>query len=130
MQAVLYRLPTGRNEAMLDRSLGLIACMIHDPEQAVAPSADSIRRFFRLTPAETNLAVALLRRHRLPEAAESLGISVNTARTQLKSIFHKLGVNSQPALMQRLTRTLELRDTPPANARSQLPRALYLEPDA
>ena len=76
-------------------------------------SGESIRQFFRLTPAETNLAIALLREHRLTDAAESLGISINTARTQLKGIFHKLGVNSQPAMMQRLTQTLELREPPP-----------------
>ena len=109
-QLVMYRLPTGLSEASFDQTLGVVACMIHDPERAIGLSGESIREFFKLTPAETNLAVALLREYRLPDAAESLGISVNTARTQLKSIFHKLGVNSQPAMMQRLTQTLELRD--------------------
>ena len=111
-QLLMYRLPTGLSEATIDQTLGLVACMIHDPDRAVDLSGDSIRQFFKLTPAETNLAIALLRAHRLPDAAKSLGISINTARTQLKSIFHKLGVNSQPAMMQRLTQTLELRNPP------------------
>jgi len=111
-QLVFYRMPTGLTQATLDRTLGLVACVIHDPEQGVDLSGESLGKFFNLTPAEARLAVALLREHRLPDAAEHLGISINTARTQLKSVFQKLGVNSQPAMMQRLTKSLDLRKPP------------------
>ncbi len=110
-QMVLYALPLALSHANLDDKLSLVAGMIHDPEQSVGLSEQTLARFLRLTPAETNLAKTLLTEHRLKDAAESIGISINTARTQLKSIFQKLGVNSQPALMQRLTQTLDIRST-------------------
>ena len=40
------------------------------------------------------------RRHR-----PTLGISVNTARTQLRSIFKKVGVHSQATLLQELAKS-------------------------
>ena len=108
-QMVLYALPFAMSHVNLDEKLSLVAGMIHDPEQSVGLSDQTLEKFLRLTPAETNLARTLLTEHRLKDAAASIGISINTARTQLKSIFQKLGVNSQPALMQRLTQTLDIR---------------------
>ncbi len=108
-QMVLYALPFALSHVTLDDGISLVAGMIHDPEQSVGLSDQTLMQFLRLTPAETNLAKTLLTEHRLKDAAASIGISINTARTQLKSIFQKLGVNSQPALMQRLTQTLDIR---------------------
>lgn len=56
-----------------------------------------------LTPAEQNLCAELLESTSLPDAAGRLGVKVSTARTQLKSIFDKVGVHSQTALIARLT---------------------------
>src|SRR5690606_33122681 len=55
-----------------------------------------------LTPAEARLAARLRFGLSLKEAAEELGISVNTARNQLKSVFEKLGVNRQADLVRHL----------------------------
>jgi DNA-binding CsgD family transcriptional regulator len=38
----------------------------------------------------------------LDEAAEELEISVNTARTHLKHVFHKTGINRQTELIHRI----------------------------
>jgi DNA-binding CsgD family transcriptional regulator len=38
----------------------------------------------------------------LTRAADQLGISANTARTQLQRMFDKTGVRSQPALVRML----------------------------
>lgn len=62
-----------------------------------------LNHVFGLTPAEQNLSAELLETKSLPDAATRLGIKVSTARTQLKSIFEKVGVHSQSALIARLT---------------------------
>lgn len=76
-------------------------------EISASPSLDdSIRilpKIFGLTPAETNLCGALLETYSLPAAAQRLSVKNSTARTQLKSIFAKTKVNSQTALIAKLT---------------------------
>jgi DNA-binding CsgD family transcriptional regulator len=59
---------------------------------------------FGLTPAEISLTTALLENDSLARAAESLGISINTAKTQLASIFRRTGVRSQKELAQLAAR--------------------------
>ena len=64
-------------------------------------SGDWSRRLaadFGLTPAEIRLTHALLESDSLARAAEPLGISINTAKTQLASIFRRTGVRSQKEL--------------------------------
>ncbi len=55
-----------------------------------------------LTPAEWRLALELRQGQSVSDAALALGVSVNTARTQVKSIFAKLGVARQSELVRRL----------------------------
>jgi DNA-binding CsgD family transcriptional regulator len=59
---------------------------------------------FGLTPAEIRLTHALLESDSLAQAAEPLGISINTAKTQLASIFRRTGVRSQKELAQLAAR--------------------------
>jgi DNA-binding CsgD family transcriptional regulator len=59
---------------------------------------------FGLTPAEIRLTCALLENDSLARAAEPLGISINTAKTQLASIFRRTGVRSQKELAQLAAR--------------------------
>ena len=54
---------------------------------------------YSLTPSETRLIGALAMTLSATAAAESLGVSRNTAKTQLSSIFSKTGVENQAALM-------------------------------
>jgi pimeloyl-ACP methyl ester carboxylesterase/DNA-binding CsgD family transcriptional regulator len=55
-----------------------------------------------LTPAEWRLALELREGVAVSDAALALGISVNTARTQVKSVFSKLGISRQSELVRRL----------------------------
>jgi DNA-binding CsgD family transcriptional regulator len=48
------------------------------------------------------LAERIVAGEELPAAARTLGVSVNTVRTQLQRIFDKIGVRSQPALVRVL----------------------------
>lgn len=68
---------------------------IHLPWRAVALC-------YALTQAEAKLAVRLASGESLDEAAETLSISIHTARTQLKSVFAKTGTRRQPELVAML----------------------------
>jgi DNA-binding CsgD family transcriptional regulator len=55
-----------------------------------------------LTGAEARLAASLAQGFGVVEAARRLGITPNTARTQLKTVFAKLGVDRQAGLVRLL----------------------------
>lgn len=76
--------------------------LVAAPPDAGGESLEVFRKALGLTPAEARLAARLRFGQSLKEAAEELGISVNTARNQLKSIFEKLGVNRQADLIRHL----------------------------
>lgn len=79
------------------------------PEREAARDAVRMyRETFGLTPAEARLAARLKDGLSLKEAAVDLGISVNTARNQIRSIFDKLGVNRQSDLIRHLTELSQL----------------------
>ncbi len=60
---------------------------------------DHIRRSHYLTDTEGQLLGALYRLKNLRKAGDSIGITYETARTYIKRIYAKTGVNSQSALM-------------------------------
>jgi DNA-binding CsgD family transcriptional regulator len=78
---------------------------VSDPDQNVELPVDLLRRCYRLTPAETRLAVVLLEGHSLKEAADSGRVTHNTAKSQLKSIFLKTDVKRQSELIRLLLNT-------------------------
>lgn len=59
-----------------------------------------LRSTFGLGRAEIRLCAALLAGQSLPEAANELNISRNTAKTHLARVFDKTGVHSQAALLR------------------------------
>ena len=60
---------------------------------------------YGITGAQRRLAALLLGGNDLAGAASQLGVSINTARTQLHRMFDKTGVRSQPALVRALLST-------------------------
>lgn len=83
-----------------------------------------LRKLFGTTPAETRLIQQLITGRALDEAAQNLNISVNTAKTQLKSVFEKVGVKRQSELVHAIYATplwLKLDGVAPANARLRDP---------
>lgn len=58
--------------------------------------------YYELTPAEAKLAARLAKGESLEEAAGQIGVTVHTARTQLKSIFAKTGCKRQSELVAML----------------------------
>jgi DNA-binding CsgD family transcriptional regulator/PAS domain-containing protein len=98
--------PIGRGAGRLTLSIAgpVAAVFVSDPESEPATPATMLRTFYGLTPAETRLASELLQQRTVEEAAGILGISLNTARTQVKRLFEKTGTRRQSELVQVLGR--------------------------
>ena len=71
-----------------------------DPAQQRPPAIDDLMDIFGLTRSEAKLTQKLAEGLALDQAAELVGISHSSARTYLKTIFSKTGINRQPQLMK------------------------------
>lgn len=80
--------------------------MISDPEEQKEVDVALLRSAFSFTPAEAKLASRLASGEAPEKAATALGISVATARQQLKTIFLKTGIHRQAALVELVARLL------------------------
>jgi DNA-binding CsgD family transcriptional regulator len=80
------------------------ACMllVVDPNTLGTPSVETIMELLQLTAAEARLACELCKGISLREAATALGVSVNTCKTQLKSIYARTGCRSHVDLVKAL----------------------------
>jgi DNA-binding CsgD family transcriptional regulator len=65
-------------------------------------SGQVLQQIYGLTRAEIVLVQALASGHSLEEAAHTIGIAVNTARTHLKHIFIKTGAKRQSELIHQV----------------------------
>jgi DNA-binding CsgD family transcriptional regulator len=78
---------------------------INDPAVEPPGCIDFLRCLYGLTKAEARLAVVLVGGRGLRHAAEELGISLNTAKTQERIIFEKTNTRRQGELISLLLRT-------------------------
>jgi DNA-binding CsgD family transcriptional regulator len=72
----------------------------NDPDVRRYPAIRALTTLYRLTPAEARLREALLQGERVADYAERVGVSTNTAATQLKQIFAKTETRRQADLMR------------------------------
>ena len=77
-----------------------LVLLLQGPVRDCVPSQSRLIEVFGITPAEAKLVAHLVDGLTLTAAAEALGVSRNTARTQLSSIFTKTGVNRQMQLVK------------------------------
>lgn len=70
------------------------------PEHALAQ--EILTQLHRLTPAEARVAASLAHGSSAVDAAEALGVSVNTVKTHLRRVFEKTGVSRQAELASLL----------------------------
>ncbi len=77
---------------------------VSDPERAHVAPERLLRDLYGLTPAEARLAMSLAHGHSLTAAAAEVGVTRNTAHTQLASVFAKTGSSTQPELVRLLHR--------------------------
>ncbi len=75
---------------------------VADPSQRVRPPAVILQALFGLTPAESRLALLLCDGHAPPQIADLIGVSTNTLKTQLTSIYRKTGTSRQSQLVRLL----------------------------
>lgn len=103
VEVIPYRPPEGVALPIIDggpAATALIAVHhdVHRTERRIARLMET----YRLTRAEARLAIEIAKGDGRAAAAARLGISVNTARTHLSSIFGKMGVHRQAELMRKL----------------------------
>lgn len=79
-----------------------VALIISDPEQEPMLPSEWLQRRYGLTATEARLVQCLVRDPSLRIAADSAGLSYETARWYLKHIFQKTGATRQPDLVRRL----------------------------
>ena len=106
-EANLPRALRDRISLPLEAREGAIAIIAPEPDLPVQRS-QMFRKALGLSRAEARLASRLQEGLSLKESAEELGVTVNTARNQLKSIFEKLGINRQSDLVRHLTQLSQL----------------------
>jgi DNA-binding CsgD family transcriptional regulator len=75
-------------------------------EKPTLPSKEALCSDFGLTPAEANITLGIARGGTLASIATVRGSTIATARTQLKSVFSKLGAHRQSQLVALLSRKL------------------------
>lgn len=72
---------------------------VFDPEATPGIRADMVRPLFGLSQREAEVAAALCTGRTLDDLAAERGTSINTLRTQLKSVFNKTGTSRQADLV-------------------------------
>jgi len=79
---------------------------VSSPENTTIPSAIQLKEFYDLTNAQARLVKKLMQGNDVITAAAKLHVSINTARSHLRAIYAKLGVESQVSLLRLLSATL------------------------
>jgi DNA-binding CsgD family transcriptional regulator len=76
--------------------------VIVDPEQEPVPDSEALRRLYRLTKSEAEVALRVLDGTGLVPIAEELSISLSTVRTHLQHVFDKTDTHRQAELVRLL----------------------------
>jgi DNA-binding CsgD family transcriptional regulator/PAS domain-containing protein len=82
------------------RARARVAVFVTDPDRVAIAPVERLQHYLGVTRAEADLVMWLVQGHRLEEAADELGITVNTARTQLKRALAKTGTGRQAELVR------------------------------
>lgn len=77
-----------------------VVVFVTDPDRLPSTPVDRVQRWLGLTRAEASLVLQLLRGRSVDDAADALGISAHTARTQLKRALVKTSTGRQAELIR------------------------------
>ncbi len=83
-----------------------VVIFISDPEKPRLGRTEILEQLFGLTLSEARLALLLANGLSLDEASKELGVTRNTAKSHLSSVFSKTGVTRQPSLVQLILRSV------------------------
>lgn len=106
-QVFVTPLPTA-SPFVRDWQMPLALVLVTDGGKVLSPLA-LIGNLYGLSPAELRLASALLAGRSPEEYAQEVGVTMNTVRSQLKSMFSKTGTHRQSELVAVLSRAPPLR---------------------
>ena len=85
---------------------GSVAVFLSTESRTRDASTASVRKLFGLTEKEAQLALALANGHTLQEFADQFGMSLNTARTHLRAIYTKTGIDRQARLVRAILKSV------------------------
>lgn len=105
-----------------DGSGAVAVLFITDPERSHSPVDYLFRELYDLTDAEVRLVTGLLEGGGLTVAAERLGVSRNTAHSQLASVFQKTGTCRQSELIRLLLGGIAPVETPSETSGFDMPK--------
>jgi DNA-binding CsgD family transcriptional regulator/PAS domain-containing protein len=94
--------PLRTEQSTFGEPSAVAAVFVSDPERKPETSPEVLRRLYGFTPAESRMAAKLLEGESVEEAAEDLHVSVNTARTHVKSMFDKTDTHRHRELLRLL----------------------------
>ncbi|MCP5371453.1 MAG: helix-turn-helix transcriptional regulator [Hyphomicrobiales bacterium] len=97
--------PVTRDSVVFDETQASLVLLIADPEARAAMSTEMLVAAYGLTRSEARLAALLTEGGSLREAAAAAGITYETARSYLKTIFQKTGTGRQADLVRLLLAT-------------------------
>lgn len=101
----LTMVPASRQTAVFGRDQLAVVVLITDPATHTNTAADALVTLFGLTPSEARLTKALVEHGTLRQAAESAGITYQTARSYLKIVFQKTGAHRQSELVKLVAKS-------------------------
>jgi DNA-binding CsgD family transcriptional regulator len=79
---------------------GATLIVFSDPDAQTAVPERALAQMFGLSPAQTRLVAALVAGETMADYAEHVGVTMNTAKTQMRQVFLKVGVNRQADLIR------------------------------
>lgn len=97
--------PAQRN-SISATSVPAVVAYVHGDSALSADRCEQLVQLFDLLPSEARLALALSRGMSITEAAEELGLTVQTARTYSKNIYAKMGARGQADLVRFIHRSV------------------------
>jgi DNA-binding CsgD family transcriptional regulator len=100
---VVHVLPSHRRrnaDGPLRQPMALV--VIIDPADEPEPAAALLRRLYRLTDAEADVALRMMHGADLKEISEELSVSLTTVRTHLQHVFDKTNTHRQAELVRLL----------------------------
>lgn len=102
-ERILSVVPLAARDADSALALARVVIFVRSTADLPAPRPADLRTLFGLTMAEARLACRLAQGQSLAEAAEAAGVSIHTARAQLKQVFGKTGTHRQADLLRLLS---------------------------
>jgi DNA-binding CsgD family transcriptional regulator len=95
-----------RKELISARGTPAMIAYVHRDGWSSEDRCEQLAELFRLRPSEARLALALSHGLTISQAAQELGLTLETARTYTKSIYGKLGASGQADLIRLILRSV------------------------